>query len=118
LPGILADENIPKTAIEYLRKKGIPTATLSQQNLKGAEDQKIAEHATKHNMTIPTLDTDFAQIYHSLHRNKPSIIVIKAKPATPTNITQILNATLRKIKIQETQNRLTIITKKRIRIIT
>jgi len=104
--------------MEWLKKKGIPATRLSEVNLKGAKDETIAKYAAKNNMTILTLDTDFAQIYHSLLKGSLSVIVVRVKPATPTSIIETLNAALKKTKINELQNKLTIITKKRIRIIT
>jgi hypothetical protein len=41
----------------------------------------------------------------------------RAKPAPPTNITEILEATLKKIRVEELRKKLTVITKNRIRII-
>jgi predicted nuclease of predicted toxin-antitoxin system len=118
LPQILVDENIPVSAIEWLKRKGFKVTRTSEISLKGAKDSIIAEYAAKNNMTILTLDTDFAQIYHSLLKGSITVIVIRVKPATPTNIIETLNAALKKIRIDEIQNKLAIITKKRIRIIT
>ena len=116
MPQILADENIPASTIEWLKGKGFKATRTSEISLKGAKDSTIAEYAAKNNMTILTLDTDFAHIHHSIYKGKLTVIVIRAKPATPTNIIETLHAALKKIKIDEIQNKLAIITKKRIRI--
>jgi len=60
LPQILVDENIPISVMEWLRKRGLTAIRLSEVNLKGAKDETIAKYATENNMTILTLDTDFA----------------------------------------------------------
>lgn len=117
MPQILADENIPASTIEWLKRKGFNVTRTSEISLKGAKDNTIAEYAAKNNMTILTLDTDFAHIYHSIYKGKLTVIVVKVKPATPTNIIETLHTALKKIKIDEVQNKLVIITKKRIRII-
>jgi predicted nuclease of predicted toxin-antitoxin system len=117
LTQILVDENVPRSVRKWLNKKGFTTTSVSDTNLKGAKDETIAKYAAKNNMTILTLDTDFAQIYHTLLKGTVTVVVIKAKPATPTNIIEILNAAQQKLNINEIQNKLVIITKKRIRII-
>jgi len=117
LTQILVDENVPKSVRKWLNKKGFTTTSVFDTDLKGAKDEAIARYAAKNNMTILTLDTDFAQIYHTLLKGTLTVIVIKAKPATPTNIIEILNAAQQKLNINEIQNKLVIITKKRIRII-
>jgi len=118
LPHILVDENVPKSVTDWLRKKGITTTNVSETDLKGAKDHTIAEYAAKNNLTILTLDMDFAQIYHTLMRGTLTAIVIKANPATPTNTLEILNAAQQKINLGEIKNKLVIISKKKIRIIT
>jgi len=117
LPEILVDENVPTSVMQFLKKRGLTATRVSEANLKGAKDQTIAQYAAKHNITMLTLDTDFAQIYHALHKGTITAIGIRAKPAPPTNITEILEATLKKIKVEELRKKLAIITKNRIRII-
>lgn len=68
-------------------------------------------------MQILTQDSDFAQLYHNLYRGKVTVILIKANPTTAENIIGILEDALVKIKRTEVRNKLLIITKKRIRII-
>lgn len=114
---MLLDENVPRSVKEWLNKKGFNTTSVSETNLKGTKDKTVAEYAQQNNMTILTLDTDFAQIYHTLLKGTITVIVIKAKPATPNNIIDILNAAHKKIDLSKIQNNLVIITKKRIRII-
>jgi predicted nuclease of predicted toxin-antitoxin system len=114
---MLLDENVPRSVREWLNKSGFSTISVSETDLKGARDKTVAEYAQKNNLTILTLDTDFAQIYHSLLKGAFSVIVVKAKPATPNNIIEILNAAHKKIDLSKIQNKLVIITKKRIRVI-
>jgi len=117
LTQMLLDENVPRSVKEWLNKKGFNTTSVSETNLKGTKDKTVAEYAQQNNMTILTLDTDFAQIYHTLLKGTITVIVIKAKPATPNNIIDILNVAHKKIDLSKIPNNLVIITKKRIRII-
>ena len=118
MPSILVDENVPISVMEWLKKKKLDAIRVSQTHLRGTTDQNIAEYAIKNNMIILTLDTDFAYIYHTIHPNKLTVIVVRVKPPTPNNIIQTLNTTLKKIKLKDIENKLTIITKTKARIIT
>jgi predicted nuclease of predicted toxin-antitoxin system len=72
----------------------------------------------KNNLSIITLDQGFAQIYRIFQKGTLTVIIIKAKPATSTNIIETLNTAQQKINLEEIQHKLVIITKKKIRIIT
>ena len=115
---ILIDENVPKRVREWLRKNGFDITNVSETRLKRAKDHTIVQYATENNMVILTLDLDFAQIYHTLKKGTLSVIVIRANPATAYNILETLIIGHRKINLHQTQNKLIIITKKKIRIIT
>ena len=118
MPQILVDENVPKSVTDWLKKKGFTVTNVFETNLKGAKDHAIANYASKNNLTILTLDSDFARIHHTLMKGTFSVIVVRAKPASPTNIINILNSAQPKVKIDEIKGKLVIISKKRIRIIT
>lgn len=108
---------MPKNVREWLKNKGLNIATVSETSLKQAKDFAIAEYAAKNDMTILTLDTDFAQIYHTLKKGTLSVIVIKADPATATNILQTLIAGSKKVDLNKTENKLIIISNKRIKMV-
>lgn len=114
---IIADENVPRSVINWLKKKDLNVVTISEVNLRGAKDKAIAEFAAKNSMTILTLDNDFAQLYFNLQRGKMTVILVKATPSTPANIIEVLEATLDRINIAKIQNKLVLITRKKIRII-
>jgi predicted nuclease of predicted toxin-antitoxin system len=114
---MIVDENVPREAREWLAKKGFDIVNVSQTHLKSAKDQAIAEYAAKNKMTIITLDKNFSQIYRTLKKDQITIIIIRASPATPANIIEALNAAQQKINLKEAKNKLFIIRKKKIRII-
>jgi hypothetical protein len=68
-------------------------------------------------MTILTLDTDFAQIYHNSPKGTLGVIVIRANPSVPAVILDTLIRAHEKINLKKTHNQLVIITKRKIRII-
>lgn len=114
---MLVDESVTRNVREWLKEQGFETINVSDTNLKGAKDQDIAKYAAKNNMTILTLDTDFAQIYHNSPKGTLGVIVIKAKPSTPATLLETLTRAHEKINLKKTHNQLVIITKRKIRII-
>jgi predicted nuclease of predicted toxin-antitoxin system len=114
---IIVDENVPESVAKYLNTRGFKTLCISEDFLKSAKDSVIAGYAVEKGMQILTLDSDFAQLYHNIFRGRITVLLIKANPTTAKNIIKILDAALEKIRKTETQNKLIIITKKRIRII-
>ena len=114
---MLVDENISRIVRGWLTQKGFEITTISQTHLKSAKDYAVAEYAAKNNMTIITLDKGFARIYRMFQKGTLTVIIIKANPAKPVNIIEALNAAQQKMDLGEIQNKLVIITKKRIRII-
>jgi predicted nuclease of predicted toxin-antitoxin system len=114
---IIVDENIPQSVAIYLNSKGFKTLCISDDALKSAKDSVIAKYAAEKDMQILTQDSDFAQLYHNLYRGKVTVLLIKVNPTTAENIINILEYALPKIKGTEIKDKLLIITKKRIRIL-
>ena len=114
---ILADENIPKDAREWLTKNGFYVIDVSQTHLERAKDYAIAEYAARNSIALITLDKGFAQLFRLFQKGTLTLIIVKANPATPANIIEILNIAKQKINLNEIQSKLVIITRKRIRII-
>ena len=111
------DENIPESVAKYLNTRGFNTLCISEDFLKSAKDSVIAKYAAEKGLQILTLDSDFAQLYHNILRGRITVLLVKANTTSAENIIKILDAALEKIRKTETQNKLLIITKKRIRII-
>ena len=118
MPRVIVDENIPRDARKWLVKKGFDVISVSQTHLKSAKDHVIGDYAAKNNMTIITLDKHFSQIYRMLREAQITVIIIRANPATPANIIETLNAAQEKIDLKTVKNKLLIISKRKIRIIT
>jgi predicted nuclease of predicted toxin-antitoxin system len=114
---IIVDENIPQSVAAYLSSKGFKTLCISDDALKSAKDSIIAKYAAEKGMQVLTQDSDFAQLYHNLYRGRVTVLLIKVHPTTAENIINVLEDALPKIKAAEIRNKLLIITKKRIRII-
>lgn len=111
------DENIPQSVAAYLNSKGFKTLSISDDFLKSAKDSVIAKYAAEKGLKILTLDSDFAQLYHNLYRGKLTVLLIKVNPTTAENIIKTIGGALETIGRIETKNKLLIITRKRIRIV-
>jgi predicted nuclease of predicted toxin-antitoxin system len=118
LAKILVDENVPRDVREWLSKKGFETINVSEIHLKSAKDNVIAEYAVKNKMAIITLDKGFAKVYRTFQKGALGVIIIKANPPTPINIIETLSSAQNKLNLKETPNKLVIVSKKKIRIIT
>jgi predicted nuclease of predicted toxin-antitoxin system len=118
LPHLILDEDIPRGVREWLIKKGFELTNVSEAHLQGAKDHVIAEYALRNNFTILTLDNHFSQIYRMLKKEQLAIVIIKAKPASSANIIEILELALERIDLKSVKEKLIIISKNRIRIIT
>lgn len=114
---LIVDENIPRSVANFLNRKGFKTLSICDDFLKSAKDSIIAKYAAENGTHILTLDSDFAQLYHNIFKGKITVLLIKANPTSAENIIKILDASLKKIKNTEIQNKLVIITSTRIRII-
>jgi predicted nuclease of predicted toxin-antitoxin system len=114
---LLVDENVPKGVVEWLRKRGLRFKVVSDVGLQGAKDESVARYAVENNMIILTLDVDFAYIYHDVFRGSLAVIVVRVKPSTSVNIIETLSTALKKIKLDEFQKKLTIVTRDKVRII-
>jgi predicted nuclease of predicted toxin-antitoxin system len=114
---IIVDENIPRDVKEWLAKNGFDIVNVSEIHLRSGKDYAIAEYAARNDIAIITLDKDFGLMYRMFQKGTLTIIIVRAKPATPANIIETLKATQQRINLNEIQGKLVIITKKRIRII-
>jgi predicted nuclease of predicted toxin-antitoxin system len=117
LAPILIDQNIPKRVRDWLNQKGYVTVSLADANLRGVADSKIAEFAIKKDMAVLTQDMDFAKLYHTLYRGKLAVILVSTKEGTAQSIIQALDTAQLRISLKIIQNKLIIITKKRIRVV-
>lgn len=110
---LLIDENVPKGVVEWLVKKGLNFKVVSDVGLQGVKDEIVAKYAIESNMIVLTLDVDFAYIYHDVFRDSLAVIVVRVKPPTSVNIIELLDAALKKVKLDEIQKKLVIVTRKK-----
>jgi predicted nuclease of predicted toxin-antitoxin system len=116
LSGSIVDENVPRDVRTWLEKKGFGNVNVSQTNLKGSKDYILATHAAKNHLILITLDKGFGQLHRTFPKGTLTVLVIRAKPATPANIINILDLAQAKIDPKKLEGKLIILSKNRIRI--
>lgn len=114
---ILIDQNIPKRVRDWMKQKGFETVILADVALRGAEDKKIADFAVQNHMAVLTQDVDFAKLYHTLYRRELTVILVNTKEGTAQSVIQALNKAQLKINLNSIQNKLLIVTERRLRIV-
>jgi len=86
----LADENIPLSVIQQLRKEGYSIISVIEE-FKSSSDKKIVELSSKNEWIIITFDKDFGELIYKQESNKPfGIILLRVTPKSPKYILQIL----------------------------
>jgi predicted nuclease of predicted toxin-antitoxin system len=112
-PRILADENIPKTAIQILRNSSFDVIPVWEIR-PGLSDDDVVNIAVSEGRIILTFDKDFGR-YALTNPNIPGVILIRIPPKSPEYIAQRVLAVL--ATIEDLHNKLIIVRRKTIKII-
>jgi predicted nuclease of predicted toxin-antitoxin system len=116
LAKILADENIPKSVVSWLRSVGHDVVRSSEIGLKGAVDRNVIKRADEEGRVILTLDMDFASLYHQMG-GFFGVVIVRVHPATPARIKSFLERVFVKVDLGEHAKSLIIASEKRVQII-
>ncbi len=115
MPRLLADENIPKSIVDWLREKGYDAKRTSEEGLRGATDSTLIRWSQKEERIILTLDEDFIRLHRQL--KKPfGAIVIRTHPPTSEKIKDLLKHLFSKVEVEKHAKELIIVTEREIRI--
>ncbi len=115
MPRIPADENIPNSVAEWLRKQGYTVVRTSDIGLKGKPDSALIKASQTEGWVILTLDYDFI----GLHRQakKPfGAIVVRTHPPTPDRVKVMLGRLLLSVRIEEHSKDLLVVTEREVRV--
>lgn len=96
---ILADENIPVSAVKFLKANGHDVITLPDIGKTGIPDSEVAEIGEKADRVILTLDLDFGHIYYFAKKGRINVIVLRPGIPTSKNVIKLLGNFL-KLKIE------------------
>ncbi len=113
-PRLLADENIPRTVIIVLRKRGYDVVSVWELR-PGMSDEEVVELAIKELRIIITFDKDFGRIA-LLKPGVPGVILLRIPPLNPPYIAERMLLVLE--KIENPYDKLIIVRKRTIKIIT
>jgi len=112
-PRLLADENIPRTAITTLREKGYDVASAWELR-PGMSDEEVVELAVRESRIIVTFDKDFGRI--ALFKpSVPGVILLRIQPLNSLYIVERILSALE--RIENPYNKLIIVRKRTIKII-
>jgi len=111
----LADENIPKSVVSWLRENGHDILKAQDVGLTGATDSDLVNWSLENERVIITLDEDFGRFYRQL--GKPlGVILIRTHPPTPERINHLLSVFLTKVRVDKHTDELMVVTDRGIRI--
>jgi predicted nuclease of predicted toxin-antitoxin system len=88
------DENLHSDAAQLFRQHGYDAMTVAEQQLKGSQDQQIAEVCRQEGRILVTLDLDFANIKNYPPETYPGIIVLRLVSQTRANVLRVLPSVL------------------------
>ncbi len=113
----IADENVSKSVIAALRRKGFSVLSVKEEGLSGAKDKQILKLAKKTKVIIITHDQDFGFLVHNPRNSHPGIILLRLHVPRPKNVIETLLPFLEKTKTAKLKGRFTVIREGVIRII-
>jgi predicted nuclease of predicted toxin-antitoxin system len=116
LAKILADENIPKSVVSWLRSVGQDVVRSSEVGLKGTTDRNVIRRADEEGRIILTLDMDFASLYHQMG-GLFGVVIVRVHPATPAKIKSFLERVFANVDLGEHAKSLIVASEKRVQII-
>ncbi|ABU82246.1 DUF5615 family PIN-like protein [Ignicoccus hospitalis] len=99
-PRLLADENIPRTAIVTLREKGYDVVSVWELS-PGISDEEVVELAIKERRIIVTFDKDFGRIARlnpNLNPNTTGVILLRIPPLNPIYVAERILSVLERIE--------------------
>jgi len=110
------DENLPVEVAELLKQAGYDAATVSEQNLIGTSDTKLAALCQKEKRTIVTLDTDFADIRTYPPDRFCGIIVMRLNRQDKPHVFEVFRRVMRLFPEEPLEQHLWLVEEDRIRI--
>jgi predicted nuclease of predicted toxin-antitoxin system len=110
------DENLGLLGKSLLESEGHDVMTIAEQNLSGAQDERIYEHCRGEGRVLITLDRDFGQTIHFPPRGGPGIVVLECRGrVSPPNIVARVTELARLLRTRSVDGQLWIVEPGRLR---
>ena len=93
----LADENISRSLIEFLRKEGYDIKDIKEEKLYGISDEEVIRLALRDKRIILTHDREFGGVLNN-PINFERVVIIRYSNQNPNNIVKRFKADLVKIR--------------------
>ena len=87
---LLADENIPRLAVEFICSRGHDAIWVGNV-APGISDREVLSFATAEKRTLITFDTDFGELVFRLGLRAPfGVILFRLPPDSPSDIAKVV----------------------------
>jgi predicted nuclease of predicted toxin-antitoxin system len=116
MPKFKLDENLPLEAAALLRDAGYDTATISDQQMTGNPDSKVASVCKDEDRVLVTLDLDFADIRLYPPADHAGIIVLRPGRQDKQSVLEVVERLIGVLGQEPVAGLLWIVDGKRIRI--
>lgn len=111
----LADENIAKSLVKALRKKGHDVKDIKEENLFGISDKEVIDKAKEDDRVILTHDKDFGNLLNFPLQSHPGVVLIRYRDQSPRYVIPRLIPLMDALK-NKMKDSLTIITENLVKI--
>ncbi len=91
---LLIDENLGKTVVQSLRKRGFHVQSVAEL-MRGATDEEVAERARKEDKVVVTMDKDFGRF--AVASEIPGLLLVRV-PHVGERLVEILVSVLEKVE--------------------
>ena len=96
----IADENIPKEAVDLLKKQGLDIVSVTDFAF-GLGDKEVLDIANSNDRIVITFDKDFGQLIFKKKRKTKGLMLLRFVPKSPQQTATIIQQVLAtKIKIE------------------
>lgn len=112
----IADENIFKPIIDYLRLEGHNVLSIAESEYSGSTDEEVYRLACRQKRIVITMDKDFSRIFSFPPQNCGGIIIIKIYRRKVDETLKIFKKYFRKLTEKEIKKNLVIISPETLRI--
>lgn len=116
MAAVKLDENVPDGVAGLLRAAGHDVALAREQQLAGANDDRLLAVASSEGRTLVTLDRDFTNILRHPPAASAGIVVIRLQDQTLPRIRQVATSLAERLRQESAKGRLWVLDESRLRI--